>query len=222
MGGALRGPRGAAGGGATTRASTTRWPSAPGASARASRSPAGWRRRSGEPVRVTLVGGRQVDGDLLDLGEDWVLVRTPRRARGARAAGRRGDPALAGSAVGPGAQRPPVRPRLRPAGAVARPRHRGRLARRRRAPPARGPSTRSAPTTSTSPSTTRGLPRRRENVLVTRSLRALGRPPSRSARSSRRGVTAAARRPGARGPGRGGLGSCGGSSGSPRDPSPGS
>jgi hypothetical protein len=30
----------------------------------------------GEPVRVALVGGRQVDGDLLDLGEDWVLVRT--------------------------------------------------------------------------------------------------------------------------------------------------
>src|SRR6478609_4365929 len=28
----------------------------------------------GEPVRVALVGGRQVDGDLLDLGEDEVLV----------------------------------------------------------------------------------------------------------------------------------------------------
>ena len=30
----------------------------------------------GAPVRISLVGGRQVDGDLEDLGEDWVLVRT--------------------------------------------------------------------------------------------------------------------------------------------------
>jgi hypothetical protein len=31
----------------------------------------------GAPVRIILVGGRQVDGDLEDLGEDWVLVRMP-------------------------------------------------------------------------------------------------------------------------------------------------
>ena len=30
----------------------------------------------GEPVRISLPGGLQVDGDLHDLGEDWVLVRT--------------------------------------------------------------------------------------------------------------------------------------------------
>ena len=29
----------------------------------------------GAPVRISLVGGLQVDGDLEDLGEDWVLVR---------------------------------------------------------------------------------------------------------------------------------------------------
>src|SRR6478736_106449 len=31
----------------------------------------------GGPLRIILVGGRQVDGDLEDLGEDWVLVRMP-------------------------------------------------------------------------------------------------------------------------------------------------
>jgi hypothetical protein len=30
----------------------------------------------GAPVRISLSGGRQVEGDLQDLGEDWVLVRT--------------------------------------------------------------------------------------------------------------------------------------------------
>jgi hypothetical protein len=30
----------------------------------------------GAPVRISLSGGHQVDGDLQDLGEDWVLVRT--------------------------------------------------------------------------------------------------------------------------------------------------
>lgn len=30
----------------------------------------------GEPVRVSLSGGLQVDGDVEDLGEDWVLVRS--------------------------------------------------------------------------------------------------------------------------------------------------
>jgi hypothetical protein len=29
----------------------------------------------GAPVRMVLVAGRQVEGDLLDLGDDWVLVR---------------------------------------------------------------------------------------------------------------------------------------------------
>jgi hypothetical protein len=29
----------------------------------------------GSPVRISLAVGEQVDGDLLDLGEDWVLVR---------------------------------------------------------------------------------------------------------------------------------------------------
>ncbi len=30
----------------------------------------------GAPVRISLSGGHQVDGDLQDLGEDWMLVRT--------------------------------------------------------------------------------------------------------------------------------------------------
>ena len=30
----------------------------------------------GAPARISLSGGHQVDGDLQDLGEDWVLVRT--------------------------------------------------------------------------------------------------------------------------------------------------
>ena len=87
----------------------------------------------GAPVRISLVGGLQVDGDLRGPGGGLgARADDRRRPRGARAARGRGGPALARVPLDAGTRRPAVRARLCPAGAVARPRHRGHLVGRRR------------------------------------------------------------------------------------------
>ena len=111
----------------------------------------------GAPVRIGLVGGLQVDGDLEDLGEDWVLVRTTTDAHevlvplaavvtAALAGVRSPTPARTarrfGSAMPCGRCRATAPPWSSRWWAAAR--------------GCSGPSTPWVPTTSTSPSTTRG------------------------------------------------------------------
>ena len=73
--------------------------------------------RLGTPLRVALTGDLHVEGDLEDLGDDWLLVRRHGRARGARADSAAMVACAAGAAAEPGGV-PALRPRLRPAGAV--------------------------------------------------------------------------------------------------------
>ena len=76
---------------------------------------------AGPPVRIGLVGGSAVDGELLDVGDGWLLARAGTGApRGARAHG--GGRRPSGRSAAQSDRRalgPAVRARLRATGPVA-------------------------------------------------------------------------------------------------------